>query len=250
VGRLAIERGVSHIVSRVPPASAHEPIHLKPNAELAPRVLLPGDPHRALAVATDLLDGPKMFNHHRGLWGYTGPAADGELLTVQSTGMGGPSTAIVVEELIALGATTLIRIGTCGAFAGGLRLGDVFAVSSALPDDGASRALGAAGPIAPDAELARSLAEVAGREAGVVSADLFYDARDGRTAQWLDAGAVAVEMECATLFTLSALRGVASGALLAVSDEIAEDRVRIGRERLEEAGLALGRTAYAALSRR
>ncbi|HEX8856443.1 MAG TPA: hypothetical protein VF752_12670 [Thermoleophilaceae bacterium] len=234
----------------MPAASAPEPIHLKPNAELAPRVLLPGDPHRALAVATDLLESPKMFNHHRGLWGYTGPAADGELLTVQSTGMGGPSAAIVVEELIALGAETLVRIGTCGAFGGGLALGDVFAVSSALPDDGASRALGATGPIAPDAALERSLAEAAGREGAVVSTDLFYDTRDGRMAGWLDAGAIAVEMECATLFTLAALRGVATGAVLAVSDEIAAGRVRIDREALEEVGLALGRTAYAALSRR
>ena len=88
------------------------PLHLRPSAELAERVLLPGDPHRALAVAQALLDGPKMFNHARGLWGYTGVADDGEPLTVQSTGMGGPSAAIVCEELIALGARRLVRIGT------------------------------------------------------------------------------------------------------------------------------------------
>ena len=65
-----------------------------------------------------------MFNHRRGLWGYTGTAPDGEPLTIQSTGMGGPSAAIVVEELIALGARRLVRIGTCGALGGGLGLGD------------------------------------------------------------------------------------------------------------------------------
>ena len=64
---------------------------------------------------------PKMFNHTRGLWGYTGTAPDGEPLTIQSTGMGGPSAAIVVEELIDLGARTLVRIGTCGALARRLR---------------------------------------------------------------------------------------------------------------------------------
>ena len=80
------------------------PIHLRPAAALAERVLLPGDPHRALAVAQLLLDQPRMFNHARGLWGYTGTAADGLPLSVQSTGMGGPSAAIVVEELIELGA--------------------------------------------------------------------------------------------------------------------------------------------------
>ena len=65
-----------------------------------------------------------MLNTNRGLWGYTGAAADGEPLTIQSTGMGGPSAAIVVEELIALGARRLVRVGTCGALAGGSRLGD------------------------------------------------------------------------------------------------------------------------------
>src|SRR6202161_3852599 len=102
-----------------------ETIHLHPTAELAERVLTPGDPGRALALAQLLLEKPLMFNHHRGLWGYTGKAtADGELLTVQSTGMGGPSAAIVLHEMIALGARRLIRAGTCGALAPGLALGD------------------------------------------------------------------------------------------------------------------------------
>src|ERR1700719_3135083 len=74
-------------------------IHLHPTAPLAPRVLLPGDPGRALALAQELLRDPRMFNHNRGLWGYTGLARDGELLTIQSTGIGGPSAAIVLEEL-------------------------------------------------------------------------------------------------------------------------------------------------------
>jgi uridine phosphorylase len=191
-----------------------------------------------------------MFNHHRGLWGYTGPAADGELLTVQATGMGGPSAAIVIEELIALGARTLIRIGTCGAFGGELVLGDVFAVSQALADDGASRALGATGPVKPDAGLTRSLAGAAGREATVVSTDLFYDERNGQLSRWRGSGASAVEMECATLFRLAELRGVAAACLLAVSDLIGAGRERIDREGLEAAGLELGRTAYAAVSRR
>ena len=64
------------------------PIGLQPTAELADRVLLPGDPGRALLLAQTLIDGPRMFNHHRGLWGYTGKAADGEPLTIQSTGIG------------------------------------------------------------------------------------------------------------------------------------------------------------------
>jgi uridine phosphorylase len=122
---------------------AVQPIHLRPATELAERVLLPGDPRRALAVAQDLLEEPRMFNHARGLWGYTGRAGDGEPLTVQSTGMGGPSAAIVVEELIALGARRLVRIGTCGALRGDLELGTLVAAREVLPEDGASAALGA-----------------------------------------------------------------------------------------------------------
>ena len=64
------------------------PVHLRPHAEVAERVLLPGDPGRALRLAQQLLDAPKMLNHNRGLWGYTGAAADGEPLTIQSTGLG------------------------------------------------------------------------------------------------------------------------------------------------------------------
>src|SRR5947208_16054314 len=99
------------------------PIHLHPTAPLAERVLLPGDPGRALALAQSLLSEPRMFNHNRGLWGYTGTAADGEPLTVQSSGMGGPSAAIVMTDLAELGARRLVRVGTCGALDPTLVLG-------------------------------------------------------------------------------------------------------------------------------
>jgi uridine phosphorylase len=76
--------------------SAPQTLHILPTAPLAERVLLPGDPGRALRLAQALLDSPRMLNHNRGLWGYSGTAADGLELSIQSTGMGGPSTAIVV----------------------------------------------------------------------------------------------------------------------------------------------------------
>ena len=94
--------------------------------------VLPGDPGRALRLAQQLLDAPKMLNHHRGLWGYTGIAADGAPLTIQSTGLGGPSTAIVVEELIALGARRLVRAGTCTALVDA-ELGSLVIAESVLP---------------------------------------------------------------------------------------------------------------------
>ena len=146
-------------------------LHLRPAAPLAERVLLPGDPHRALAVAQALLDGPKMFNHNRGLWGYTGTARDGEPLTVQATGMGGPSTAIVVEELIDLGARVLLRIGTCGALREGFELGELLAAERVIGADGTSAALGAGPRLAPDPALTQALAAggASPRSAAVIS---------------------------------------------------------------------------------
>ena len=90
-----------------------------------------------------------MFNHHRGLWGYTGEAADGELLTVQSTGMGGPSAAIVLHELISLGALRAIRVGTCGALDPTLELGDLVVAREAIAADGTSAMLTAAAMTGP-----------------------------------------------------------------------------------------------------
>jgi uridine phosphorylase len=222
-----------------------EPIHLRPAAELAERVLLPGDPHRALAVAQALLEKPLMFNHARGLWGYTGRAADGELLTVQSTGMGGPSAAIVVEELIALGARRLVRIGTCGALGSDLALGALVAAESVISADGASGALGANGSIRGDEGLLAGLVAAGARPAVVVSTDLFYDARE---VDWVERGAEVVEMEAATLLRLAEMRGVAAACVLAVTDVPEGGGMRrIDRDSLEAAGLRLGEVALAAL---
>jgi uridine phosphorylase len=227
------------------------PVHLSPATELAERVLLPGDPHRALAVAQALLDSPLMFNHRRGLWGYTGTARDGEPLTVQSTGMGGPSAAIVCEELIALGARRLVRIGTCGALGDELELGDLVAAEAVLAADGASAALGADGLLRPDPGLTEGLVAAGARPLTVVSADLFYDPRLNVTAGWRAKGAAVVEMEAATLLQVSSRRGVAAACVLGVSDVPAEGGSRrIDGDALEELGMALGEAGYAALSRR
>jgi uridine phosphorylase len=228
------------------------PNHLRPAAELAERVLLPGDPGRALAVAQALLEpAPKMFNHARGLWGYTGTAADGELLTVQSTGMGGPSAAIVCEELIALGARTLVRIGTCGALDPELPLGALLAAESVLPADGTSAALGADGPLAPDPALLARLVEAGARPAVVVSSDVFYDPRAGAAGAWRARGAVAVEMEAATLFQIAARRGVTAACVLGVSDVPSMNGAsRMSAQELEKLGLLVGEAGYAAVRSR
>lgn len=226
------------------------PIHIHPNAQLADRVLLPGDPGRALRLAQALLQSPKMFNHNRGLWGYTGTAPDDQPLTVQSTGMGGPSAAIVVSELVELGATRLLRVGTCGALRQDLELGQLVIVTEALADDGTSRALGARDRLAASPELVAALKRADGggttTQGPVVSTDLFYGAEE-REAGWREAGAVAVEMEAATLFALAARRGVQAGCALIVSDLLFEDRPRIESDDLLEAEVRLGQLALRAL---
>lgn len=221
------------------------PIHLHPTADLAPRVLLPGDPGRALLLAQTLMEGPRMFNHNRGLWGYTGVAADGEPLTIQSAGMGGPSAAIVVSELADLGAERIVRVGTCGALAPGLELGELIAVDRALSADGASVALGARDP-EPDPGLAAALD---GDHRGpVVTSDLFYDPDLARQDAWIARGALAVEMECAAVFAVARQRGLAAAALLLVTDLVVPERERIGHEELREGEERLGRRAVAALA--
>lgn len=226
-----------------------DPVHLQPTAPLAERVLLPGDPGRALTLAQSLLGEPKMFNHNRGLWGYTGRASDGELVTIQSTGMGGPSAAIVISELAMLGAAQLIRVGTCAALSPSLGLGNLVIASEAIPADGTSRALSDAARVTPDSELTAALQRAAGATAAfgsIVSTDLFYD--ETREQSWLEAGALAVEMQAATLFALAARRGLSAASLLIVSDLVLGDRARINPEALRADELRMGEVALTALA--
>jgi uridine phosphorylase len=227
------------------------PIHIHPTAELSGRALLPGDPGRALTLAQSLLTDPLMFNHHRGLWGYTGLAADGRPLTIQATGMGGPSAAIVMEELADLGLQTALRVGTCGALVGGFALGDLIVVDGALAADGTSRALGAEDSAPADPGLADRLAAAAGpsaRRGLIVTSDLFYDPDPDRPADWVRSGALAVEMEAAAVLTVARRRGIVGGCLLVVTDLLEDGRERIGEDDLAEAGRRLGTVAAAALA--
>ena len=209
------------------------PLHLRPTAELAERALLPGDPGRALLLAQALLQEPRMFNHHRGLWGYTGTASDGGALTVQSTGMGGPSAAIVLEELADLGLRRAIRVGSCGALDERLALAELVV---------AERALAAADTLAADPELTVALREAAAPSVSglVASTDLFYDPRPRTAERWRKAGAAAVEMEAAALFAVGHRRGVAVACVLVVSDLLFAQpgRPGRGRRRISDKGLA------------
>ena len=220
------------------------PLHLRPKTPYAPDALLPGDPGRAMALAQQLLTEPKMSNHNRGLWGYSGETADGRPLSIQSTGVGGPSAALVLEELAELGVKRAIRVGTCGALDEALELGELLCVEAALPEDGTSVALGATGRIEPDPGLLERLRPRA-EGVTVASTDLFYEPDTSARERWIRAGARAVEMEAATLFTLGARVRVATGCLLVVSDvfpggerrRIADDDLASSVERMGTAAL-------------
>lgn len=224
-------------------------IHLRPSARLAPDVLLPGDPGRAMALAQQLLTKPQMHNLHRGLWGYSGETPDGRPLSVQSTGMGAPSAAIVLHELAELGVRRAIRVGTCGALDGALGLGQLVRAERAFGDDGVTRALGRGGePIAADAGLTERLAAAgSGEPAMVATTDFFYEPSPDPRERWVAAGAGAVDMETAALFALAPGLGVAMSSLLIVTDVFpGGERVRIGEEELLRAVEAMGEAASAA----
>jgi uridine phosphorylase len=196
--------------------------HLHPTAELAERALLPDDPGQALALTRVLFgETPRMFNHHRGLWGYTGVAIDGAALTVQSTGIGGPSAAVVVAELHALGLRRAVRIGRAWAVDGSLRAGELVAATAVVAGDGASRALGAHDPLVPDAALTAALR--ADHDGELASVDLPDATPNG--------AALAYDLESAAVLAAAARAGIPAACLVAVegegdADEVAE---RLGR---------------------
>jgi uridine phosphorylase len=224
------------------------PFHLRPKTPYAADALLPGDPGRAMALAQQLLTQPKMSNHNRGLWGYSGETADGRPLSIQSTGVGGPSAALVVQELAELGVKRAIRVGTTGALDESLALGELLCAEAALPEDGTSVALGASGPTRPDPALLERLRRGA-EPVTVATTDLFYEPDGSARERWIEAGARAVEMEAAAVFTLGARLGVATGCLLVVSDVFpGGERRRIADDDLASAVERMGDAALAALT--
>jgi uridine phosphorylase len=238
--RVGAGHGVSHLVA----------IHLRPSAPIADAALLPGDPGRALALAQELLSAPRMSNHHRGLWGYYGETEDGQPLTIQSTGLGGPSGAIVLGELARLGVRRAIRIGTCDALEPSLRAGRLVVANRALAADGTSRGLGANGYVDADAPLTAALSAALEPDAlteAVATTDLFYG-RGAHREEWLHAGAIAVELQAATLFSLAGELGMEVACVLAVGGVVDEDARRIDDEELHAATLRMGGAAVSALA--
>lgn len=197
--------------------------------EIGKYCILPGDPGRCEKIAT-ILENPSHLiqNREYNVWNGT---VLGELVTVCSTGIGGPSTAIAVEELVACGAEVLIRVGTCGGIALPVKSGDVVIASGAVRQDGTSHEYAPPEfPAVPTPRVMLALmraAEALGypSHAGVVqSKDSFYGQHSPsrmpisaalleKWEAWKRLGVLASEMEASTLFTVGAALGVSTGAV-------------------------------------
>ncbi|HEY7731317.1 MAG TPA: DeoD-type purine-nucleoside phosphorylase [Gaiellaceae bacterium] len=220
------------------------PIHVRASpGDYAEACLLPGDPLRAKYIAETFMDDVVQRNGERGLLGYTGTFA-GKPVSVQASGMGCPSAAIVIEELVQLGVRKLVRVGTCGGLQPDLAIGDLIVALAATPADSTALHYIGGEPHAPTAdwELVHGAVHQA-KELGkrvrvgpIVSSDVFYQPDAGQAQRWSDRGVLAVEMEASVLFTLGALRKVQAGCLLIVSDVFVEGEfVRISDEEMKQA---------------
>lgn len=220
------------------------PIHLRAEAgDYAEAVLVPGDPLRAKYIADTFFDDARQVNAERGMLGYTG-TYHGRPVSVQSTGMGCPSAAIVFEELCMLGVKRIIRVGTCGGLQAGMEMGELVVATCATPADHTALTYTGGDAHAPAADFdlvwsavqhARSVGRKL-RVGGIVSSDVFYQPDTGLAQRWSDRGIQAVEMEAAALFTIGALRRIKTGALCTVSDIVVDGEfVRISDEALRHA---------------
>ncbi|ATF90991.1 nucleoside phosphorylase [Cedecea neteri] len=198
--------------------------HIRLSREMthARYALLPGDPKRVEHVA-QFLENVEDFGSNREYRALRGWFRGVEVL-VMSTGMGGPSTAIAVEELRQIGVTNLIRIGSCGAMQNHIRLGDLVIATAAVRDDGTSNMYIAKGyPACADIGLVHHLAQQAKRlgyasHCGYVrSHDSFYTEREDEINQfWSGKGILAADMETAPLMVVGALRGLRIASVLNV----------------------------------
>jgi purine-nucleoside phosphorylase len=224
--------------------------------QIAPYVLLPGDPLRARWIAETFLEDATCYSEVRGMYGYTGTYR-GERVSVQGSGMGLPSLSIYVTELFAeYDVRSVVRVGSCGALTEDLALRDLVIASGACTDSAMNRVRFEGLDYAPvadfdllraahDASTARDL-QVAAKVGLVFSGDTFYSPRPELTRRMADYGVLAVEMEASALYTLAAEFGRRALAVCTVSDHIVTGEQTTAQERQETftdmVGIALDAT--------
>lgn len=237
---------------------AKKPYHLltKPG-EISEKVLVVGDPGRADLIARELLSNASAVNLHRGFNTYTGFFKD-NLITVATHGIGGPSAAIVVEELKMLGAKLIVRLGTCGGLTREVKIGDIVVVLGAMHNPGGTVAMytpGVSYPAVADPEVVLELERALKEEKlnlyrGIVASSDAFHAEEANLPLWSGLGALAVEMECATIFAVARLRGLKVGAALIIIDNLATGEfMEAGAEERKELELKAAKGVLKALCR-
>lgn len=221
------------------------PARLRPTALFAADAILVGDPGRALLLAQELLEKPKMSNHARGLWGYSGQTPAGRELTIQATGMGGPSAAMVVADLAKLEVRRVVRVGTCTALNSRAKIGELLLVNAVLGAGGSATSFGVAvgEELSPDPGLLERLGSQLGDEAQKATVASF-DA--------LPAGAdladrvAAADMQTFAVLARAQQLEIAAAAVLIVTETTAAEQ--LGSEELDRAAVRCGIAAAEALS--
>lgn len=196
--------------------------------QIAPTVLLPGDPLRAQHIAQTFFENPVQHNSVRGMLGFTG-SYQGQPVSVQATGMGAGSAGIYIHELIAdYGAQTLVRVGTCGSYHERVRVRDLILAQAACTDSNMNNIRFGAKNYAPIADFGLLLAAhqsaqsrgIPAHVGNVMSSDTFYHDDPQHYRIWAEFGVLGVEMEAAQLYTLAAKFGVRALTVLTVSDHL------------------------------
>jgi len=207
--------------------------------QIAPSILLPGDPMRAKFVAETMLEDAFCFNRVRGMLGFTG-RYHGKRVSIMGTGMGIPSHTIYVHELLAeYAVTTLVRIGTCGALQPELKMGDVVLAMTASTDSNVNRLRFGGMDYAPAASfrlLRKAYAAAVERGASahvgpILSSDTFYGDDPEWWKLWAEYGVLAVEMETAGLYTLAAKFKADALTLATVTDGLATGEAATAEQR-------------------
>ena len=193
--------------------------------DVADYVLLPGDPKRAEKIAT-FFDESRKVADYRGYVTYSGKVGKTAIST-SSSGIGCPSAAIVVEELIKIGAKNLIRVGTTGALQPDIEIGDIIIATGAVRADGTTNAYAPLGyPAVADFQIVKALIEAAERlkkrfHLGIiVSSDAFYAEKEDFVRSYNEAKVLSVEMEASVIFTLTNIKGLRGGAILTVDSNL------------------------------
>ncbi|GAB6136918.1 DeoD-type purine-nucleoside phosphorylase [Halanaerobaculum tunisiense] len=220
------------------------PIHIEASEEeVADIVLLPGNPERAEYMANKFLDNVELYTDYRKMYGFTGQF-NGVKVSIQTTGMGVPSTAIILEELQMLGAKTLIRVGTCGALREDLDQADLIIGQSAASSGTTINQLKPDVNLAPtaDFELINDLyqsaldLEIPTHVGQIVTSDYFYGKNEYYTdvlEKLADYGVLGVEMETAALYNLAAKYDLRAATILTVSDHVFT-QVRADKEKIQQ----------------